>query len=222
MGCGQPTRSRAVGASGAPSSSAASMRSSSCRRRSGRYSAPPAANSAGAGCGASFGTVQRAQHAQPSAGRCRRRRRDRAARRRAPGCGPAAAGSRPVDAAVFGLAAAEVAAGGEVLRHVRRRAGDAAPAARGRAPSRRPRVTLSNTSRGGVVGQDGHRLLGDDLAGVGLLDHVVQRGAGLALAVQHRPVHRHPAAVLAAAASRACCRRRAAASASSGGFSMWR
>ena len=30
-----------------------------------------------------------------------------------------------------------------------------------------------------VVGQDRHRLLRDDVAGVGLLRHVVQRGAGV-------------------------------------------
>ena len=33
---------------------------------------------------------------------------------------------------------------------------------------------------GRVVGQDGYGLLRDDLAGVGLFDHAVQGGAGLA------------------------------------------
>jgi hypothetical protein len=41
-----------------------------------------------------------------------------------------------------------------------------------------------------------HRLRIDDAAGVGLGGHGVQGGAGLALAVQHRPVDRHAAAVL--------------------------
>jgi hypothetical protein len=47
-----------------------------------------------------------------------------------------------------------------------------------------------------VVGQDRHRELVDDAARVGLLHHLVQRGAGHVLAAQHRPVHRHAPAVL--------------------------
>ena len=46
-----------------------------------------------------------------------------------------------------------------------------------------------------VVGQDRHRLRRDDIAGVRPLVHVVQRCAGVPLAVQHRPVHGRPSAV---------------------------
>ena len=57
-------------------------------------------------------------------------------------------------------------------------------------------VTLSKTSRAVSSGRIGTAVCVDDVAGVGLGRHVVQRRAGFALAVQHRPVHRHAPAVL--------------------------
>jgi len=102
---------------------------------------------------------------------------------------------RGVDRAVFRPSAPEVAAGGEVLRHELR----GARAQRGERPLeddlRRQRHALEHLARG-VVRQNGYALPVDDAAGVRLCDHLVQRGAGLALAVQDRPVHRRAAAVL--------------------------
>ena len=47
-----------------------------------------------------------------------------------------------------------------------------------------------------VVRADRHRLLVDDAPGIGLLDHLVQRHAGLALALEDRPIERRAPAVL--------------------------
>ena len=47
----------------------------------------------------------------------------------------------------------------------------------------------------GVIGLDVHRLLSDDVAGVRLGRHVVERDARLPLAVHQHPVHGRPAAV---------------------------
>ena len=83
----------------------------------------------------------------------------------------------------------------EVLRHARRGAGDE----RGQHAVERDLGgdghLVEHLARR-VVGQDRHGGLRDDVAVVGLLGHVVQRGAGLALAVEHRPVDRRAAAVL--------------------------
>ena len=63
-------------------------------------------------------------------------------------------------------------------------------------------VTLSKTSMGGVGECDLHSFLIHDIAGVRLFHHVVKGGAGLGLAVDYRPVDRHPAAVSRAGTSR--------------------
>jgi hypothetical protein len=67
-----------------------------------------------------------------------------------------------------------------------------------------PRRHAREDVDGEIVLADRHRLLADDAARVGLRHHLVQRGAGLALALQHGPVHGRPAAILRQAASRAC------------------
>ncbi len=67
-----------------------------------------------------------------------------------------------------------------------------------RAPQRlfRRDHDLAEDLVGRVVGQDRHRGLRDDRAGIGLGRHLVQRRAGLRFAVDDRPVDRHAAAVL--------------------------
>jgi hypothetical protein len=77
----------------------------------------------------------------------------------------------------------------------------AAPPCRRRAPERTVEHGLGGAGdlvedrARGVVRADRHGLLADDAARIRLRRHVVQRRAGLALAVEHRPVDRRPAAV---------------------------
>ena len=103
---------------------------------------------------------------------------------------------RPVDPAVLRPAAAEVAAGREVERRAARACRRAAAARRAASTISAAHGDLAEHVARGVVGQDRHRLLIDERAGVGLDRPCVQRRARLALAVQHRPVHRHAPAVL--------------------------
>jgi len=102
---------------------------------------------------------------------------------------------RPVDAAVLGLAAAEIRSAREVLRRELRRTRD----------ELRQRAVEHDLGGDGhlakdvdraIVRQDRHGELVDDASRVGLLDHLVQRRARLALAVEDRPVHRGAPAVL--------------------------
>jgi len=99
------------------------------------------------------------------------------------------------DAAVFGTPPAVVAPAREILRH---RACTAVEQRRQAAPQHQlgGHAHLVEDLAGGVVGQDRQRELVDDRAVVGFFVHQVQRRAGLGLAFDHRPVHRHPAAVL--------------------------
>jgi hypothetical protein len=103
--------------------------------------------------------------------------------------------ARPVDPSVLGLAGAEVAAPGRVVRQA---LGVSRPDRRQRPPEddfRGDRDLVEHLS-GRVVREDGHRHLVDDGAGIRPGDHPVQRRAGLGLAVQHGPVRRRAAAVL--------------------------
>ncbi len=68
--------------------------------------------------------------------------------------------------------------------------------ARGRASCSAATVTLSNTSRAVSSGRIGTAVCATMSPASGFFDHVVQRRAGFALAVQHRPVHRRAAAIL--------------------------
>ena len=101
---------------------------------------------------------------------------------------------RPVDAAVGGLAAAEVGAAGEIER-------DRAGGARGEGGQGAVEQAAGGAFEfpvegvGGVLGGDGHRLLVHQVAGVGLGRHVMEAHPGLALAVDQRPVDRGAAAV---------------------------
>ncbi len=101
----------------------------------------------------------------------------------------------PVDAPVLGPAPAIIGA----LRKIERARLCAACDQRRKAALQHPRRRLGHLERHGeriLVLENGHRLLIDERAGVGLLDHGMQARAGLGLAVQDRPVHRRAAAVL--------------------------
>jgi hypothetical protein len=101
----------------------------------------------------------------------------------------------PVDAPVLGAPAAEIA---PVAQDLGRK--------RGGAVQERGQRSLEDEAGGlyhapedlgrGVVVVDRHGLPVDDAPGVGLHDHLVQGGAGFALAVDDGPVDRHAAPVL--------------------------
>ena len=135
--------------------------SAACRRRrSARRCGPSRTASAGvAWRGARRrrrACAGRARGRPPSVGE---RARDRAARRRARGRGSRPALARPVDAAVLGPAAAEIAALREVLRDARRRAGDERRQRASSVDLRGDGDLVEHLARG-VVGQDRHRLSG--------------------------------------------------------------
>ena len=100
----------------------------------------------------------------------------------------------PVDAAVGGFASAEIIAGSKVLRNARRVTRDQRGQAAVEHSGRGGRHFLEHV-RGGVIGKYGHCLLIDNIAGIGFGGHVMQSGASLSFAVDHRPVHRHASAV---------------------------
>ena len=101
----------------------------------------------------------------------------------------------PVDPAVFGFAAAEIAAVGQHVRVPRNVPGNHRGKRTPQGLLGRHRGLLEHFVRG-VVRQDRHDGLVDDVTGIGLFDHLVQGGAGLGLAVQNRPVDGHAATVL--------------------------
>jgi hypothetical protein len=101
---------------------------------------------------------------------------------------------RPVDLTIRRPSAAEVGAGRQILRPQTGRAGQHGGQRPVKTDFRRHRHLAEHLDRR-IVRQDGDGHLVDDRAVVRLFVHDVQRGAGLALAVQNRPVHRNATAV---------------------------
>ena len=101
----------------------------------------------------------------------------------------------PVDATILRLAPSEITSRFQVERRVRRGAREQRRQYSVQGQFGGDRHLVENFARR-VVGQNRHRLPGDDLAGIRLVDHAVQGGAGFPLTVDQRPVHRCPAAVL--------------------------
>ncbi len=158
-------------------------------------SAPSVTASAGASVGRRIAIDDAgAQHARGAAGdrreRAWKRRRDRT-HEVVHRCGVAG----PVDDAVVGAAAAEIAAFVEILPATGRSAGEERRK-RGVERHFRGERDLVEHVACRVVGKDRHGVLRDDVAAVRFLGHVVERRAGDALAMQHRPIDRRAAAIL--------------------------
>ena len=157
-------------------------------------SAPSRTSIVGAGVGGVAGSSTRVRSTRagtPADRACARP--DTAARRRARDCGssPHRASSRWCRPPA---GVRRSTARGKILRHARRGAGDQRGQHAVERDLRGDGDLVEDLARR-VVGQDRHGRLRDDVAGVGLVGHVVQRRARFALAMEHRPVHRRAAAV---------------------------